>query len=153
MRKTEKERTIALKNTLIAKAHRERLLGVKLKQEAKEKIDLILEKEHFLVKKKLCSAVRCYHTKNCPFYRDPEEYERKLIKDKLSRTHCNYWSEYPNILEKLDYIKTGRILNSIAKTTLAKKTDKTLVKKDLQKQLMSVDKALKEISERWSIQI
>jgi hypothetical protein len=155
MRKTEKEKMIVLKKTLREEAHKERLLEAKLRQEAKEKIDSILEKEHFDVKKKLCSAVRCYHTKNCPFYCDPEDYERKLIKDKLPKTRCTYWSEHPNILEKLDYIVTGRTLNRIAKKTPIKKTAnaKILIKKDLQKQLVSVDKTLKEISERWSIQI
>jgi len=103
MRKTEKEKMI----TPIAKAHKERLLEVKLRQEAKEKIDSILEKEHFNIKKRLCSAIKCSHWRNCPFYRDPKDYESKLAKDKLSRTRCTYWSDYPNILEELSTIKIG----------------------------------------------
>ena len=137
-----KDKMISLKKTLIVQAR-------------KERIDSVLEKEHFVVKKKLCSAIGCTHVKACPFYRDPEDYERKLIKDKLSTTHCTYWSNCPDILEKLDYIKTGKIL-SIAKKTSAKKIPtviKTLVKKDLQKQLLSFDKVLNEISERWNVQI
>jgi len=134
----------------------------KLRRLNKLKIDLIIEKEHFAIKKRLCSIIKCSHWRNCPFYRDPEGYEKRLIKDKLSRIRCTYRSDYPNILEKLDSIKTGSPnsysynIHSIAKKTFVKKTTKavkTLVKKDLQKQLLSFDKVLNEISERWRIQI
>ena len=166
MRQTEKEKMISLKNTLKEEAHKERIdekkrMTILKKQiekkkmiilkktkdketkdkERKERIDSIIEKEHFLVKKKLCSVIRCSSWKACPFYRDPEDYERKLIKGKAI---CFYWSEYPNILEELEKIHFRNPRKKIV-------TDKGILKKDLQKQLTSIDKKLKEISERWSI--
>ena len=144
MRKTEKEKMT------LAKARKEILLAMKLRQEDKERIDSIIEKEHFLVKKQLCSAVKCSHWKNCPFYRDPEDYERQLIKEKMQKTHCTCWSEHPNILEKLEKIHVCNPKLKIGKKIVV--TNKSALKKDLQKQLLSFDKVLNEISERWNIQ-
>lgn len=119
---------VIVKKNLIAKVH-------------KDRIDSLIERENVNVKRLLCSVVKCENIKLCPFYHDPKTYEQLLIKDKLPKSHCSFWSDYPNILEELDKIKTE----------VSKKVLKKDLKKDLQKQLVFVDKTLKEISDRWSI--
>jgi len=121
----------------------------------REQVSLLIGKENLSTKKKLCSITKCRLRKTCPFYHDPEGYERGLRRVKET-THCSYWSDHPNILEELGKI-TGK---KIVKTTGTKKKmmetgvkrSKSVIKKNLQKQLISIDKILKEISERWRIQ-
>ena len=160
---------------------------------SRDQIDLWIEKEHFSTKKKLCSVVKCHLKKTCPFYRDPESYERDLrkVKERIiippliwmgthykwkecvdnnlecdykrpectmcdALTHCSYWSDHPYILEELGKITDRKIVKTTeVKRTTDTKRSKTAVtptmKKDLQEQLISIDKTLKEISERWRI--